>query len=153
MNTNEDPEKQLKISDAHKLSKNIRQKELSLALDESQQQEQEKEHENQELQRQKDILDKKYVTEEEIRPIPKKAIFTVIMLFIVGITLISIAGSDIGGEGVTHGTMDLSFVIMGSLLLIPAVFYGIKLIQVALSKDEHERQEILSEFPMEYDDY
>lgn len=41
---------------------------------------------------------------------------------------------------------------MGSLLLIPGIFYGIKLIQIAFSNDNDMRDEILSEFPLEPDE-
>lgn len=50
------------------------------------------------------------------------------MLFMTGVILWGVALSDIFGDGITRSEMDLSFIIMGSLLLIPGIFYGIKLI-------------------------
>ena len=73
----------------------------------------------------------------------------VLILFFAGLTLFLLGIIYYFNEEEKNVKRDLSFISMGSLLLIPGIFYLIKLIKACITNNKQERLEILSDFPLE----
>jgi len=82
-------------------------------------------------------------------PIPTKIILVCLALFIGGGVLFTIGLMGVLGEESELGR-DVSLLILGTILLIPGLYYSYLLGVAFLAKTRSERQQILNEFPLDY---
>lgn len=62
--------------------------------------------------------------------IPRKMIIVVLVLLFAGSTLFIIGAVDELTNEISQTSRNFSFVILGTLLLIPGVYYGFKMVHV-----------------------
>lgn len=92
------------------------------------------------------IKDKLKKDERTFTPIPKKIIFLSGFLLICGIAFF-IAGMQQYFE--SDKIRGIAFLVFGCLMIIPGGYYSFQLYQACQATSPEERDEILSEIPME----
>jgi len=92
------------------------------------------------------IKDKLKRDEKPFTPIPKKIIFLSSFLLICGIAFF-VAGMQQYFE--SDRVRGIAFLVFGCLMIIPGGYYSFQLYQACQATSPEERDEILSEIPME----
>lgn len=92
------------------------------------------------------IRDKLKQNEKNFTPIPKKITFLTLFLLVCGIAFF-IAGMQQYFED--DRVRGIAFLVFGCLMIIPGGYYSVQLYQACRASSPEERDEILSEIPME----
>jgi len=93
-----------------------------------------------------DITTKLQKDEKPYAPIPKKITFLSIFLLVCGIAFF-IAGMQQYFQ--SERVRGIAFLVFGCLMTIPGAYYSFQLYQACRAQSPEERDEILSEIPME----